>query len=160
MKQARPAVTVVDPTARETRTPLMKPGSQTNATSKATIVVAPTFQQDPRLNDPAFKEQLGRYALSFVGSGDADADEAWVKIINDPSLSANARQNLIEDLNEDGLSDPQNPTAADLPLIASRIMLIEELGPDAMDKVNADAFQEAYKDLVDMYVRLAPQAGR
>jgi hypothetical protein len=37
----------------------------------------------------------------------------------------------------------------------NRIQLIEELAPDAMDDVNAAAFQEAYKDLVNMYVRLA-----
>ena len=70
--------------------------------------------------------------------------------INDPSLSANARQNLIEDLNEDGLSDPRNPTLDDLPVIKYRIELIEYLAPYAMDKVNADAFDEAHKDLVNM----------
>ena len=71
--------------------------------------------------------------------------------INDPSLSANARQNLIEDLNEDGLSDPRNPTLLDdLPVIKYRIELIEYLAPYAMDKVNADAFDEAHKNLVNM----------
>jgi hypothetical protein len=29
--------------------------------------------------------------------------------------------------------------------------IIEQLGPGAMDKVNADAFAEAYKDLVNLY---------
>jgi hypothetical protein len=37
-----------------------------------------------------------------------------------------------------------------LPVILSRILLIEAVGPDAMDQVNADAFQEAYKDLVNL----------
>ena len=60
------------------------------------------------------------------------------------------RQDLIEDLNEDGLSDPHNPTADDLPLILSRIQIIEEVVWDAMDEVNADAFLEAYKDLVNL----------
>jgi hypothetical protein len=40
-------------------------------------------------------------------------------------------------------------------LILSRIALIEELGPGAMDEVNDAAFREAYKDLVNMYLRLA-----
>ena len=66
-------------------------------------------------------------------------------VINDLSLSANAHQNLIEDLNEDGLSHPQNPTLDDLPVIKYRIQLIEELASSAMDKVNADAFDEAHK---------------
>ena len=43
----------------------------------------------------------------------------------------------------------------DLPLILYRIQLIEDLAPDAMDEVNSAAFQEAYKDLVNMSVRLA-----
>jgi hypothetical protein len=120
---------------------------------------AQTFP-DPRLSDPVFKEQLGRYALDYVGGGDADADEAWIQIINDPSLSADARQNLIEDLNENGLSDPQNPTVEDLPLILNRLALIEDLAPDSMDQVNWDAFMEAYKDLADMAVRLGRQVGR
>ena len=60
-------------------------------------------------------------------------------------------QDLIEDLNEDGLSDPKHPSEQDLPLILNRLLLLEEIAPDAMDKVNADAFQEAYKDLLRMY---------
>jgi hypothetical protein len=35
--------------------------------------------------------------------------------------------------------------------------LIEELGPDAMDETNAEAFAEAYKDLVKMLARLSEQ---
>ena len=68
--------------------------------------------------------------------------------------SANERKDLIEDLNEDGLSDPRRPGPEDLPLILSRMMLIEEAAPYAMDQVNADAFQEAYKDLMNMAARL------
>jgi hypothetical protein len=88
-------------------------------------------------------------ALSFVGA-DPEAEAYWVAAINDPSLSADERQNLIEDLNEDGLSDPKHPGPEDLPLIVSRLQLIEELAPNAMDQVNLDAFQEAHKDLVAM----------
>jgi hypothetical protein len=43
----------------------------------------------------------------------------------------------------------------DLPVIKYRIELIEGLSPYAMDKVNADAFDEAHKDLVNMADRLA-----
>jgi len=35
--------------------------------------------------------------------------------------------------------------------------LIEELWPYAMDQVNADAFREAYKDLVNLVNGQAPQ---
>lgn len=67
-----------------------------------------------------------------------------------PICRPSERQDLIEDLNEDGLPDPQHPTANDLPLIVSRLLLIEQIEPDAMDQVNADAFQEAHKDLVNL----------
>jgi hypothetical protein len=99
------------------------------------------------------QDELARWALSFVGA-DPDAEDYWVEAINDPILSAHERQDLIEDLNEDGLSDPDHPTMWDLPLIMSRLLLIEELAPFAMDQANADAFQEAYKDLANMYDRL------
>ena len=88
-------------------------------------------------------------ALAWVGA-DEEAEAYWYVAINDASLPANERQDLIEDLNEDGLPDPKHPTADDLPLIASRLLLLEEIGPYAMDDVNADAFQEAYKDLVNL----------
>ena len=74
----------------------------------------------------------------------------WYGAINDASLSPHERQDLIEDLNEDGISDPKHPSPEDLPIILSRIQLIEAAGPYAMDQVNADAFQEAYKDLVNL----------
>jgi hypothetical protein len=66
---------------------------------------------------------------------------------------AHERSDLIEDLNEDGFPDPHHVTPDDLPLIESRILLIERLAPEAMDEVNFEAFAEAYKDLVNMYAR-------
>jgi hypothetical protein len=41
-----------------------------------------------------------------------------------------------------------------LPLILNRIEIVVQLAPTAMDDVNAAAFQEAYKDLVNMRDRL------
>jgi len=115
---------------------------------------ADSFDQDPQFDDPRVKEQRARVALGMIGY-DTEADDVWIQLINDPSLSANARSNLIEDLNEDGFSYPDNPTLDELPVIEYRIELIEDLLPYAMDKVNSDAFQEAHKDLVNMAVRLA-----
>ena len=102
-----------------------------------------------RPGKPPIQDPMARAALSYVGA-DPDAELYWYEAINDPSLPAQERQDLIEDLNEDGLSDPHNPTADDLPLILSRIQLIEAVVWDAMDEVNADAFLEAYKDLVNL----------
>lgn len=107
-------------------------------------------QKDP-IQDPD-----ARAALSLVGV-DPEAEAYWASAINDPSLPAEERKDLIEDLNEDGLSDPHHPSLADMPLIVSRLQLIEELAPNAMDQVNADAFAEAYKDLLGMAFGQAPQ---
>jgi len=81
-----------------------------------------------------------------------DDAETRAAIENTP----NQRKNLIEDLNETGFADPRNLTAADLPLIESRIALIEQVANDAMDDVNSAAFDEAYKDLLNMRARLVP----
>jgi hypothetical protein len=102
------------------------------------------------------QDPLARLALRYVGI-DPEAEEYWYEAINDPTLPENERRNLIEDLNEEGFPDPKNLTFDDLPLIWSRILIIEEVGPDAMDQINADAFAEAYMDLVDMYYSLADE---
>jgi hypothetical protein len=102
--------------------------------------------QVPKPKEPIL-DPMAREALAYVGV-DPDAEEYWVAAINDPSLSVDERKNLIEDLNEDGLSDPKRPGPQDMPMIWSRIFLIEELAPYSMDDANADAFAEAYKDLL------------
>jgi len=100
-------------------------------------------------SDPPPQDKMARAALSYVGL-DSEAEDYWIGAINDPSLPAEERSNLIEDLNEDGLSDPKHPTMADLSLIMNRLWLIEELAWNSMDQANADALQEAYKDLLNL----------
>ena len=95
-----------------------------------------------------------REALSMVGA-DPVAEAVWARAINDPNLTPHQRQDLIEDLNEDGFEDPKDIAPEEVPLIVSRIALIEEMAPDAMDEVNAAAFAEAYKDLNNMLARFA-----
>ena len=142
-----------EPNESESVSPPVDADGQSNTEAQAEP--APEqFNEDPQFEESRAKEQRGRAALGMIGR-DPEADEVWIRIINDPGVSENARSNLIEDLNEDGLSDPRNPTLDDLPLIQYRIQLIDKLAPDAMDKVNSDAFQEAHKDLVNMAVRLA-----
>lgn len=113
--------------------------------------VASTPQKSPqnRAAKEPLHDPIAREALAMVGF-DPEAELYWFEAINDLSLPANERQDLIEDLNEEGLPDPKHPTPDDLPLILNRIALIEAVGPDAADKVNADAFEEAYKDLLNL----------
>ena len=108
----------------------------------------PSVRPTKRVKEP-IRDPLAREALGWVGA-DPGAEEYWLAAINDPSLPADERKDLIEDLNEDGLSDPKHPTSDDLPLIVSRLRLIEAVGGEPMDEVNADAFWEAYKDLINL----------
>jgi hypothetical protein len=120
-----------------------------------------------RFKDRELKDPLAREALQFVGA-DIASTEIWSRAINNRDLPTNERKDLIEDLNEDGFRDPKNLTHEDLPLILSRIELIELLAPSAVDDVNAAAFQEAHKDLIAMRDRVlsrppppaGPVAGR
>jgi len=144
------------------QTQLLRPDGQVDRSAlkylqqtlgQQSIAIAAQMYDDPRLADPAKKEPLARLALNYVGA-DAQANEFYQKAINDLSLPNGHRKNLIEDLNQDGFADTKNLTARDLPLIQSRLALIEQLAPNATDPVNAAAFKEAYKDLSKMLERL------
>jgi hypothetical protein len=113
------------------------------------VPIAAQMYDDPRLVDPAAKEPLARVALNYVGA-DAQANQFYLKAINDLSLPGEQRKNLIEDLNQDGFSDRKNLGAQDLPLIQNRLSLIEQLAANPADDVNVSAFREAYKDLLKM----------
>jgi len=104
----------------------------------------------------AKEKPIERIALAFVGT-DALAELVWLDAINDPSVSARDRSDLIEDLNEEGFPDPRRPTSDDLPMILNRLAIIEDNALFAMDDVNAAAFAEAYKDLVNMYAKVMNQ---
>jgi hypothetical protein len=96
------------------------------------------------------KDLLARAALDMIGV-DPDAEQFWLAAISDPNLPAEERHELIQSLSEAGFADAAHVTTDDLPLIASRIALIEELVPSALDSVNATAFQDAYRDLLNMF---------
>lgn len=129
--------------------PMSANAAVSGSTSNPAIQNAPTNSSTTRAAKEPLEDPIARVALTFVGV-DPDAEDYWFAAINDLSLPANERQNLIEDLNEEGLSDPKHPTLDDLPLIFNRLALIETIGPDAADEVNADAFNEAYNDLLNL----------
>lgn len=141
--QAQPVVAAT-PTAEET------------AAALASALAEAAAAQAAANGKAALQDPLAREALSMVGM-DEQAEAIWAAAINNPDLPANERKDLIEDLNEDGFPDPKNPTIEDLPLIVSRLGLIEDYAAEAIDNVNWQAFMEAYKDLLNMYVRLTAQ---
>ena len=92
---------------------------------------APKKKGKPPAQDPA-----ARAALRLVGV-DAAAEIIWQEAINNPRLPPQERQDLIEDLNEDGLPKEKNITRADLPMIRARLQIIDRLMPEAMDQTNS-----------------------
>ena len=64
-------------------------------------------------------------------------------------LPDHEREDLMEDLNEEGLSDYKQPGPEDFPLIMNRIAIIEQIAPYA-DQFMLPHLAEAYKDLVNL----------
>jgi hypothetical protein len=113
--------------------------------------------QDGRVRDADSKEAIGRIGLTYVGSANSQVNDQAVQLfhtaINDPSLTPDQRRNLIEDLNQDGLSNRRNPTPDDLKIIANRYQLAQwylQQPSVQNDPVAFRAFQEANKDVIQM----------
>ena len=144
----------IRPAAPEPESSVVKEIPQSQPATRPARAGRPTVAFAEAAKEEAITPQkVARVALGYVGA-DPVAEQVWEAAINNPNFTANERKDLIEDLNEEGFDDPKNLTAADLPLIVSRIQLIENLAPQAADGVNAAAFAEAYKDLVNMYAKL------
>jgi len=101
-------------------------------------------KKSPRgLNDP-----VARVAMSLVGA-DPGAEVYWLEAIYDTRLPEAEREDLMEDLNEGGLSDSKHPGREDIPVIINRIAIIEEVMPHA-DEFMQPHLWEAYKDLINL----------
>jgi hypothetical protein len=109
-------------------------------------------QKPPKepLHDPDARD-----ALALVGL-DPQAEQYWLQAIFDTSLPDKEREDLMEDLNEVGFADPKNLTPNDLPLIVSRLQMIEQLEPN-VDPFMQEHLHEAYKDLSNMYGQVTGQ---
>ncbi len=99
----------------------------------------------PRSAKRELQDPLAREALGLVGM-DREAEAYWLEAIYDSSLPDKEREDLMEDLNEDGLSDIKRPGPEDLPVILNRLKLIEDIVPTA-DDFMLKHLAEAYKDL-------------
>ncbi len=149
LESSKPGETVPVPPAPEVPPPIAPVIAPSEKPEAGSASLASTNRPAAKKSKPPLTDPLAREALAWVGA-DADAEAYWIAAINDPSIPAGERKDLVEDLNEDGLPDPHHPTREDLPLLINRILLIEALAPQATDQVNADAFAEAYKDLLNL----------
>lgn len=116
------------------------------------IPVIAQLYQDNRIADAQQKEPLARLALNFAGA-DAQADALYQAAIKDQNLSADSRRELIEDLNQDGFDNLKNFSAHDVQLIQNRLALIDKSRNVTDQKIIADAFDEAEKDLKNMLAK-------
>jgi hypothetical protein len=119
------------------------PPSRTPPPTVPSTAAAAPAKQKRSLQDPA-----ARVALGLVGI-DPGAEAYWRDAIFDTTLPESERADLIEDLNEEGLSDTRRPGPDDLPIILRRIALIEELAPRA-DAFMRPHLREAHKDLQNL----------
>lgn len=131
-----------------------KPAKLNSAVSKPPPVkqppspTPPTPQPARAKKKPELRDPVAREALALVGM-DPEAEAYWLNAIYDTSLPDGEREDLMEDLNEDGLSDPKRPGPQDLPLILNRLAIIEEVAPYT-DDFMLRHLGEAYKDLVNL----------
>jgi hypothetical protein len=127
---------------------------------KSVALAAQTYK-DARVTEPDSKESLARLALAYVGAND-QAIELFHEAVLDTTLKPDQTRNLIEDLNQDGLSNRKNLSPADLGIIAKRYALTQAyLQQDYVinNKTLNAAFREADKDLANMLQRAAAGNG-
>jgi hypothetical protein len=105
----------------------------------------------PGSGKKVIQDPVAREALAMVGD-DPAAEEYWFAALNNPALSQSERQDLVDDLNEEGLPDPKHPTQDDLPILLARIEILEEamfwFGGEAYD------WKEPHDDLARL-IRVA-----
>lgn len=111
-------------------------------------VEQPTETQTTSPN-PVQQAALARESLTMVGVS-AEANEYWFAAVNNPEVPTIQRQVLIAALSEVGFEDPNNPTEEELPLIMSRITLLQRLAQNPLDQASATAIQATSAALVDM----------
>jgi len=110
---------------------------------------------------PAVPVQVAFRALWYLGT-DSAAEATWAAAINDPRLPEGVRSDLIIDMIDEGYTDNERPGAADLAVVRARLQILERHAPHAMDEINARAFEQAYREMLQLYQRLvaATSAGR
>ncbi len=107
--------------------------------------------------EPSVPVRLAFRALWYLGT-DPAAEVTWSRAINDANHPEGVRSDLIVDMIDEGYTDNDRPGLADLALIRRRLEILERYAPHAMDEINAQAFEEAYRTLLALYLRLGGEA--
>jgi len=133
----------LDPTGGTSKSAMSPQPNKAAPANKGAPALLPNKSSKEPLHDPA-----ARVAMTTVGI-DPEAESYWLGAVFDSNLPKSEREDLMEDLNEAGLSDPKHPGPQDLPVILNRLALIEEMLPFA-DDFMVEHLGEAYKDLCNL----------
>jgi hypothetical protein len=132
--------------------PEPQPTPQPKTVAKARVQKSAPAHNNVKPGKEPLQDPDARDALALVGA-DPGAEQYWLDAIFDSSLPDNERGDLMEDLNETGFADPKNLTSDDVPLIVSRLQIIDAVLPSA-DDFMTDHLLEAQKDLVNMLAKV------
>jgi hypothetical protein len=141
------AVTDAEPSATPTQPAVSSEAalSQSDAKAQPKTAKKPSGSGKKVIQDP-----IAREALALAGV-DPYAEAYWFDALDNSALSQSERQDLVDDLNEEGLADPKHPTVDDLPLLLARVELLEDAAATYGDRYE---FQEPYDDLAQL-IRIA-----
>ena len=117
----------------------------TNAAADTNVQTAGQTKR-PGSKKKVFQDPLAREALALVGT-DPYAEDYWFAALNNPALPQSERQDLVDDLNEEGFADPKHPTIDELPLLIARMQLLEDAAMWLGDQYE---WEEPYRDLQQM----------
>jgi hypothetical protein len=123
-------------------------------TAKPQEAAQPKKDSKPKA-EKVVQDPLSRVALGLVGV-DPVAEDYWMGAVFDPGLPKSERQDLVDDLNEQGLPDPKHPTEDDLPVLFSRLEMLEGLIPILDGNLE---WEEPLDDLLNL-IDLAMGGGR
>jgi hypothetical protein len=132
----------------EPPTNVYKPKPRAPKPAPEVVEMQPVQPNVPQVIDP----QKAYVASTLVGIS-TEANNYWHAAITSPSLSPNDRQTLIMNLAVAGFDDP--PSEDDLPLIMSRIQILQHISQEPMDEGNAAAIAQTFEELVGMAEELS-----
>ena len=120
------------------------------------VVLAMAAYADPRVTDPKERERLAQVALDAPGINPL-VDDFMHTVLNDASLPALNRNNLVQDYADHGYNNFHDPTADDFLKLKNNQAQLEKFLGEATDPLVTSGIVEALKDIHESMTRYAQQ---
>ena len=120
------------------------------------VALAMQAYADPRVTDPKGRERLAQVALDAPGINPL-VDDFMHTVLNDASLPALNRNNLVQDYADHGYNNFHDPTADDFLKLKNNQAQLEKFLAEASDQVVMSGIVEALKDIHESMTRYAQQ---